>query len=264
MAISLKTAGTWARLVVDGTVTIPGTPASGDRMFLFASWKDFAITITNPAGWIPLGSEFADGSVTAGNGSGSVKVMAWYRDWVSGDSAPTIDWSSDPTEGHVVIMLWQKGASDFWLTPLTVTAAMTNWTTTSQSVSASSTLNVPSGSAVMGLIGIRDDSTTMTRPTNGIDDGGGLITWNGNYVESPATHFNSTTGLDMSGDLGHRLVTTGANDVTLRMTGTISAAETGAGKWVVQGVSTTNPATGNVAWLSEIAFQSKRTVPLPV
>lgn len=115
--------------------------------------------------------------------------------------------------------------------------SMTNWTTTSQTVAASATVAVPSDGVVMGLIGICDDSATMTRPTNGIDDSGGLITWNGNYVESPVTHFNSTTGLDMSGDLGHRLVTTGAT-ATLRMTGTISAAETGAGKWVVQGVET--------------------------
>lgn len=234
----LAVTGTWARLVVDGTVAIPSTPSlAGHRMVLWASWKDFAITVASITGWTAIGTEFADGAVVAGNGTGSVKVMCWYRDWQSGDAAPTIDWSANPTEGHAVIQIFQKPSDKSWSTPLTVTAAMTNWTTTSQTVAASATVAVPSDGVVMGLIGICDDSATMTRPTNGIDDSGGLITWNGNYVESPVTHFNSTTGLDMSGDLGHRLVTTGAT-ATLRMTGTISAAETGAGKWVVQGVET--------------------------
>lgn len=237
MAIQLKTAGTWARLVVDGTVTIPGSPAAGDRMFLFASWKDFAITVTDPNGWTPIGTEFADGAVSATNGAGSVKVMAWYRDWESGDTAPNIDWSSNPTEGHVVIMLWEKAANEGWDTPQTVTAAITantNWTAT-----ASSDVDITDGSVVMELVGFRDDSTTMTRSATTAleDDGSPNVTWNGNYVESPATHFNSTTGLDMSGDLGHRFVTTGASGVTLTGTGTLAASETGAAKWVIQSVS---------------------------
>src|SRR6185503_7726386 len=105
----------------------------------------------------------------------------------------------------------------------------------SQTVSASSTANVLGGGVVMGLMGIRDDTATMTRPTNGIDDSAGAITWNGNYVESPATHHSTTTGDDGAADLGYRLVSAGAT-ATLRMTGTISAAETGAALWVVQGV----------------------------
>lgn len=244
-AISLKTAGTWARIVADpSSVTIPGTPAAGDRMFLFVTWKDYTITVANPTGWTPIGTEFADGITAAGNGLGSVKVMAWYRDWQTGDGNPSVDWSTAPTEGHAVVMLWQKGAEDVWGTPLTVTAGL-SWGTSSTTTPASSTVAVPVGSVVLGLIGIRDDSAVMTRPTTGIDDSAAAITWNGNYVESPATHFSSTTGFDMSGDLGHRFVTTGAT-ATLRMTGTISATETGAGKWVIQGLSVVDtPAFNN-------------------
>ncbi|MGX7894401.1 hypothetical protein [Tsuneonella sp. HG222] len=239
MAISLKTAGSWARVVTDpSSVTIPGSPAAGDRMFLFATWKTYSITVADPSGWTPIGTPFTDGAVAGSSSIGSVKVMAWYRDWQPGDANPSLDWSAAPTEAHAVIMLWQKGAGETWGTPTTVTAAMTNWTTSSQTVSASSTTDVPSGSVVMGLIGIRDDSATMTRPTTGIDAAAG-ITWSGNYVESPATHFSSSVGNDMSGDLGHRFVTTGAAGATLRMTGTISASETGAAKWVVQALAPT-------------------------
>jgi hypothetical protein len=77
-----------------------------------------------------------------------------------------------------------------------------------------------------------------------------LVTWNGDYVESPATHFNSTTGLDMSGDLGHRFVTTGASGVTLHMDGDISASESGAAKWVIQGLFTSDPKTATPTTLA--------------
>jgi hypothetical protein len=237
MAISLKTAGTWARLVVDGTVTIPGSPAAGDRMFLFASWKTYTITVTDPAGWTPIGVEFADGVVDATNGAGSVKVMAWYRDWVTGDAAPTIDWSSDPTEGHVVIQLWTKAAGDMWAAPQTATAAIA--AADPFTATASTALDIQDGSVVMCLVGLRDDSTTIARTASTAieDDGTPDVTWNGDAVESPATHFNSTTGLDMSGDLNHRFVTTGALGVNLTTTGDPAAAETGAAKWVVQALA---------------------------
>jgi hypothetical protein len=237
VAISLKTAGTWARNVSDptGAITIPGTPASGDRMFLFASWKTYSITTAAISGWTQIGTEFADGTTASGNGTGSVKVMAWYRDWQVGDSGPSIDWSAAPTEAHVVVQLWTKDASDTWNAPTTVTAAISaasSWTAV-----ASSTTTVPNGSVVMGLMGFRDDSATMTRgTTDGIYEDSG-ITWNGNYVESPATHFSSTTGDDMSGDLGHRLVTTGGVGITLQSNGTLAASETGAAKWVVQSIT---------------------------
>ena len=234
MSVTHRTTGTWAELTADGTVAIPATPQAGDRMFLFARWKDFSVTAT-VANWTEL-TEFADGSTSSGNGTGSVKVGCWYRDWQSGDTDPTLDFSANPNNASVVIIVMSKSASDVWQTPLARTAAMTTWTTTSQSVSASANVALPSSSVVMGLIGIRDDTATMTRPTTGIDDVEGTVTWNGNYVESPVTHHSTTTGDDGAADLGYRLVTTGAT-VTLRMTGTISAAETGAALWVVQGVS---------------------------
>lgn len=259
MSISLRATGTWAELTADGTVAIPATPQAGDRMFLFARWKDFSVTVT-VANWTEL-TEFADGAVSSGNGTGSVKVGCWYRDWQPGDSDPTIDFSASPTNASVVIQVWQKSADDVWQTPVARTAAMTTWTTTSQSVSASATVAVPSSSVVMGLIGIRDDTATMTRPTSGIDDASAAITWDGDYVESPATHHSTTTGEDGAADLGYRLVSVGAT-ATLRMTGTISAAETGAALWVVQGVNTlVTPSAATLVVSLFAAFLSLSVVP---
>jgi hypothetical protein len=219
-------------MVTDGgTVAIPGSPSAGNRMLLYGTWKDFAITVANPSGWTPIGTVFADGAVNAGNGLGSVDVMAWYRDWQSGDAAPAIDYSAAPTEGLWVIQLWQKDAGDVWDTPLTATGAIA--AADPFTVNASSTLTILDGSIVECLIGLRDDSSTLARATDAIDDTGGLVTWNGNYVESPATHISSSTGNDMAADLGHRLVTTGAAGVTLHADGDPAAAETGGAKFIV-------------------------------
>jgi hypothetical protein len=135
-----------------------------------------------------------------------------------------------------------------WATPTFVTAAMTTWTTTPQTTSASSTIDVPSGSVVVGIAAIRDDSGTFTRPTSAISDAASAITWNGNYAEAPATHASTTTGNDMAADMGYRLVTTGASGVTLRQTcDALSAAETGMLAWVVLD-DVTPPATTGSGW----------------
>ena len=265
MAISLKTAGTWARMVTDGgTVAIPGTPAAGDRMFLFGTWKTYTVTVANPTNWTPIGTVFADGTDAAGNGTGSVAVMAWYRDWQSGDAAPAIDYSAAPTEGLWVIQLWTKAGGDTWGAPQTVTAAIA--AADPFSATASATLDVPDASVVMCLIGLRDDSSTLARSaTTAIeDDGSPDVTWNGNYVESPATHISSTTGFDMAADLGHRFVTTGADGVSLTTTGDPAAAESGSAKWVLQGLFVSDPktATPDLVALTTATFAPTITLPI--
>lgn len=238
MAISLKAAGTWVGLTADGTVAIPGSPAAGDRMYLFLGFKHINVgSIATPSGWTLLGTRYADGAVLGGVGSGSMTVMVWYRDWVSGDADPLFDVTLSGgtlSQAMLVIQLWQKGAGENWDAPSIVNGNMSGSPFTT---SATTTVTVPDGSVVQCLVAVRDDSATFTRPTDGILDSGGLITWNGDYVESPATHISNTTGNDQSADMGHRFVTTGAAGVTLQTKGTNSAAETGAVAWVVQSVS---------------------------
>ena len=233
MAPSLKATGSWAEFTTDAAITIPGTPAAGDRMYLFVSYKPYDSTCA-VAGWTDFAT-FADGTTGSGNGTGSCRIRVFYRDWVSGDGNPTVDVNTTVI-GAAVIQVWQKTAGDVWSTPAYVTAAHTTWTTSAQTTGASSTVAVPNGCAVMGIAAVRDDTATFTRPTTGIDVASG-ITWNGNYVESPATHFSTTTGNDYAIDAGYRLVTTGAT-VTLRMTATLSAADTGALLWIVQNTVT--------------------------
>lgn len=234
MAISLKAVGSYIDLVSESTVVIPGSPSAGDRMFLFATNKDYSNTIGVSSGWTQIGSQYADGVVGAGSGSGSMAIHSWYRDWVSGDANPTVTPTPDASDGGAaVIQVWQKDTGDIWDTPLTTEADWTlNAAATPQTVSANDTVSVPDESVVIAFLGICDDTATISRPTSGIDVASG-ITWDGDYVESPGTHFSSSSGFDASADLGYRLVSVGGS-VTLRTTATVVTAETGAVKFVVQ------------------------------
>jgi hypothetical protein len=236
MAVSHRETGSWATYTADGTVAIPASAASGDRMFVFAAWKDFSVTATI-ADWTEV-TEYADGTVAQGNGTGSMKVGCWYKDHDGSESNPTLDFSAAPNIGAAVMVVMQKGSGETWGTPSFATAPHT-WGTSSTTTSATSgTVDVPDSGVVMCIVSQRDDgAVTFTRGTNGVDVASG-ITWNGNYVENPATHFSTTTNNDMAADVGYRLVTTGAAGATLRATGTLGAAETGSILWVVQGATT--------------------------
>lgn len=237
MGIAVKAVGTYIDTVSSSSVPIPGSPAAGDRMFLFVCNKDYSDTIGVSAGWTPIGSQYADGTVGSGSGSGSMSVHAWYRDWESGDPNPTVSQTPNSSDGGAaVILLLEKSFADTWADPLTTNAAWTlNTAATPQTVSAIGTLAVPDGAAVMAFLGIRDDVATLTRPTDGIGVSSG-ITWDGDYVEAPATHHSSASGADSAADLGYRMVTTGGT-VTLQLTATLGTAETGAIQFVVQGVT---------------------------
>jgi hypothetical protein len=234
MAVSFVGSQAWAAVTADAVVTLPAS-ADGDRIYIIAGWKNFSVT-AQISGWTEV-TEFADDAIVAGNGTGSMKVAAWYLDrGASAPSNPTLDFSASPNIAGVTVHVIRKASNEVWDAPAFVTAAITNWTTTAQTVSASSAVDVPDGAIVVGAAIIRDDSATFTRPTTGIDAASG-VTWNGNYVEHPATHLTTTTGFDMAADAGYRLVTIGGTGITLRQTATLSAAETGSALWIVQTAS---------------------------
>ena len=237
MAISLKATGAWVENIAAGpTVTLVGTPAAGDRVYIWAAWKTYTITASMPAGWNKV-TEYTEGAVAAGDGTGSMKVACWYRDWQAGDTNPVLTFSTATNLiSGIVCQLWQKGAGEAWGTP---TFQTVSWLSHAGPTTRGGDIPtaVPNGAVVMCLMAFADESALMTRPTTGINATGPAITWNGNNVESPATHFSTTTGNDMAADLGHRFVSVGAASTTLTANTTLSAAETGAIIWVTQNVS---------------------------
>jgi len=236
MTVSFRAVGSWENgatgLTADEVLAVPAAQLTGDLVIVLASWKDFGITAL-VSGYTEI-TQFADGTTATGNGLGSMKVGAWYKVATSDAEAdPTLDFSTTVNLlGEGTIIVFSKSLS-FWHQPKFVTAA---WAASAgpATVSASSIIDVPDGAAVIGLVGIRDDSATITRATTAISDLAGAVTWNGNYAESPATHASTTTGNDMSCDAGYRLVTTGASGVTLRQSiDALTASETGALLWIV-------------------------------
>jgi hypothetical protein len=240
MTVTFRAVGTWENgatgLIADEVVSIPAGTTAGDMMVLLASWKDFSITAL-VSGWTEI-TEFADGAVATGNGAGSMKVGAWYKEHSGSESDPTLDFSTTVNLlGEAVIISFQRSLGA-WTTPTFGTAAWAVSAGPQTSGVTSGFVDVPSGGVVICLIGIRDDSATFTRPTTGIDDSGGTddITWNGNYVEAPATHASTITGNDMACDAGYRLVTTGGAATAPNATITaLTAAESGAILWVAFG-----------------------------
>lgn len=236
MTVSFRAVGSWENgstgLTADEVLAVPAAQVTGDMMLAIGCWKDFSIT-AQISGWTEL-IEIADGTTGTGNGTGSMKIGAWYKEATSDtESDPTLDFSTTTNLlGEGVIIVFSKSLT-YWKTPVYLQAA---WTASAgpQTISAGTTVDVPSGAVVIGIAAIRDDSGTFTRATTAISDASGAITWNGNYVESPATHASTTTGNDMSCDMGYRLVTTGANGVTLRQSiDALSASETGNLLWIV-------------------------------
>ena len=249
MTVSFRAAGSWENgatgLTADEVLSVPAAQVTGDMMLAIGCWKDFAIT-AQISGWTEL-IEQADGTTGTGNGLGSMKIGVWYKIATSDTEAdPTLDFSTTTgLLGEGTIVVFSKSEAN-WLTPVALQAA---WTSSGgpATISAGSTTTIPSGGAVIGIAAIRDDSATFTRGNSDIDDAGGLVTWNGNYTEQPATHASTTTGNDMAADAGYRLVTTGASGVTLRQSiQALSAAETGNLVWVVLGDAPNPSGTGAV------------------
>lgn len=236
MTVSFRAVGTWENgstgLTADEVVAVPAAQATGDLMILLASWKNFAITAT-VAGWTKI-TEFADGTVGTGNGVGSMKVGAWYKVATSDTEAdPTLDFSTTTgLVGEAVIIVFSKSL-DEWVTPEFVTAAWPLQDT--GDATSSSTIILPASAAVVALIGIRDDSATFTRDALTGISSTGSVSWNGVYVEAPATHASTTTGNDMSCDAGYYLTNNGSFGVAVSLTvnATIAANETGAVLWLV-------------------------------
>lgn len=258
MAITFDQVGSWSTpgTTTPYTVTRP-TLVAGDvgvvRMFCICVVKNFTFTPTcsSNAGadaWTEILS-FTDGSVASAADVGSVRVVVWYRDFPgTGDSNPSIETGGTAIRTGVV-MTFRKGAGDTWSTPAALSAAITTWTNSSQTVTSSGTATVPDGAAVLAVAGIRNDTATFTRTADSIDDDGSpAVTWNGNYVEAPATHVTTTTGNDVAADAGYRLVTTGASGVNLTQEATLSAAETGAAVWIIQGITAPETHSGTATF----------------
>ena len=227
MTVTFRAVGSWENgatgLTADEVVSIPVGSTTGDMMLLLASWKDFAIT-AQVSGWTEL-LEVADGTVATGNGLGSMKVGCWYKEHTGSESDPTLDFSTATgLLGEATIISFQRSLGA-WSTPVAVAAPWPLQTGPALVSLGGGTLTIPSGGAVLALMGVRDDGSFSSVSIT--ENSGSAITWTAVTAHQPATDASTTTGNDMSCGAWYRLVTTGSTNKTIDLTTTLAASETG-------------------------------------
>ena len=241
MAITFVGTGntdTWAVSAASGIVA-PAEHAStavGDRVFLIATWKDFAITAIGEDGvtgldWTEV-DESADGSVGTGNGTGSMKVGVWYFDWDGTNVDPQVTFSTSVNQLALgAILTFRKGASDTWNAPTFTNGNQALGSTIS--VTGGSNLNYAAGDLLIAILGIRDDGTFTS-----FDATATGITWASSLNKAPSTDGSTTSGNDCSATCGYRIASSGTSSAAPTMSGTLAASETGRGTFIRQTVTT--------------------------
>lgn len=230
MPVSVKATGSWAAVTSGVTPTLVGSPAVGNRYFVWVVWKPYSTTCS-VEGWTKV-AEYADGSVGSGEGVGSVKVACFYRDWESGMGGPPISFSSTPF-GFIagcLMQLWQKTTAEPWDTPDYRTAPLP--LTQAYSINADSPIDVPNGAAVMAVLGIRNDAA-FGFGQNTLS--AGPVRWVG--LPSSPQNLSTSTGNDLSARYWHGATDSGGAAVSLALDGQLERPETGAALWVVQDVT---------------------------
>lgn len=226
MAISSRAAGAWASGSTSVAPAIPAGSAAGDRMVLFVGCKPFNATIATPTGWTPIsGGSGTNGSTASGIDTGSVRWATFYRDWVSGDAAPTVS----ITSGNVALAVingFQKGAGEVWMGP-----TASSGSDTSSGTGFSLTMSANPGVTVNDMLVtgsvIAGDNATFGTPT--ITATSATI---GSVTESPATEGTTLTGNDLEASASYALCTAGTGTAAPVVGWTLSVAQTGGGSLV--------------------------------
>lgn len=225
MAISLRTAGSWA-FAASGSVT-PTLPThqSGDMLIVRVAAKSSNIAsldiTTATSGWARVG-QFRNGTNNSGNGTGSVQVAAfWKIATSSSETAPQIDFSQTVTQVGHVAMAYQKGAApETWSTPVGDGGGDTTSGTT-HSATIQSHVSATVGDLI-DFFSAQCDDTVCTVPT--FTQASATLDA---VTESPATAGTDTSGADGAYDGGFRKVTSGTSSAAAVVTNTLSTSETG-------------------------------------
>src|SRR5262245_49240171 len=158
MAISFRATGTALFGTTNISPAIPASTAAGDMMLLLVGGKPYNAGVS-VSGWTQL-STFSDGTTAAGNDLGSMFVTAWYKQHSGSESNPTIT-AGSPAWNVVggLIMVFQKGGSDSWSTPVMVGGGDAS-SGTGFSVTAGSNPGVTAGDFLISWLAAMSDACT--------------------------------------------------------------------------------------------------------
>lgn len=224
MAITLRTAGSWAAAnATTQTVTLP-THATGDMLILRVGFKHATMPTTvtvGTAGWTKLGEKSFAGA--SSNGGGGVQVAVFYKEAASAaETNPVVTFNAGAvaaTPSAAVAMAYQKGADESWVTPVGDGDAFTAATSISSTIDTH--ISATSGDLI-DEFHVTNDNTTLTVPT--FTQTGLTL---GAVTESPAAALSSATSNDISADGCYRKATAGTSSAAAVVTATNSVADPG-------------------------------------
>jgi len=174
------------------------------------------------AGWTKLG-EKNSGTGASSNGGGDVQVAVFYKEAASAsETNPVITFDAGvtaATPSAAGCQVYQKAASEAWLTPVGDGAAIS--VATSFSATIASHISATVGDLIDAFV-VTNDNTTLTVPTFTQAS----LTLD-TVTESPATALSSTTSNDISADGCFRTATAGTSSAAAVVTGTNSVADIG-------------------------------------
>jgi hypothetical protein len=220
MTIGWRTPGAWASGSTSVAPALPASPAAGDRMILFVGAKPYTATIADVSNWTRIGTQQTNGTTANATDAGSVTWSVFYRDWQSGDAAPTVT----VTGGNVALAVIH-GATKTAASWDTVTAYFGSDTSSGTGYSitaASSSGNIASGDGLIHATVIAGNNATFATPT--ITATSATI---GTVTESPATEGTTATGFDLEASSASALVTAGTSSADAVAGWTLSIAQTG-------------------------------------
>lgn len=225
MAITPRAVGAWAASNATTQVVTLATHVTGDMLIVRCAQKPYSAAPTcATSGWAEVGTAYQNGTTANGNGSGSVKLMAfWKIATSSSETNPTITWNTTSAPGCAVAVTYQKASNEIWSTPVGAGGGDATLRT-SQTATISSHIAVESGDLI-DFFDIVGDNQTLTVPV--ITQTG--VTYSAT-TEYPATALSSGTSNDIAADGGYRTATSGTSSAAAVVTWTVGASTQG-GAW---------------------------------
>jgi len=221
MAISIRAVGAPVYGIANLTPVIPTDQLTGDLMICLYGTKPYSDAPTIDQGWTDLGYA-TDGTVGAGPDVGSMQTRVFYKISTSDTEIDPIVTNATNNVSTAVIIVFQKGAGDTWITP--VGAGGGDATAgTDFSVTASADVGHTTGDMVVAAASFRSDAATPTT-ARAVSITGCTL---GTYVQSPTIDPKTASGGDMSMTCGYVPVNSGTSSAAPVMTATLGAAHTG-------------------------------------
>lgn len=220
MTIGVRTSGAWAAGSTTVTPALPDSPAAGDMMILFVATKPYNRTINEPTGWTRIGTQQTNGTTSSSADLGSVTWSVFYREWQSGDAAPTVS-ITNGNSSLGVIHGFTKTASA-WITPTAYFGSDTSSGTDYAATMAGSSGNLAAGDYVIHNTVIAGNNATFDTPTLTATD----ATF-GTVTEHPSTEGSTATGFDLEASAARATVNSGTASADAVVGWTLSVAQTG-------------------------------------